>query len=185
MDWITAFDFSILDWIQQNLRCSWADSFFALFTHLADAGALWIALAVLFLCIPKTRRLGLALTLALILDALACNVLMKPLAARVRPYDRNPAVELLVAPPGDYSFPSGHTAVSFAAVAALAFSRSRHWIWALAVALLIAFSRLYLYLHYPTDVLGGMLVGLLAGFGGAWLAKKLRQTGKLDRFCPP
>ena len=120
------------------------------------------------------------MALALIVDLLLCNILVKPIVARIRPYDLNTAIHLLVSAPHDYSFPSGHTAVSFAAVTGLWRSRSRLWRWALILSVIIAFSRLYLYVHYPTDILGGVAFGVAAGFIGAAIAKKLNRT--LRRF---
>ena len=83
-----------------------------------------------------------------------CNVLLKPLVGRARPFQSDGSVALLVSSPGDFSFPSGHTGASFAAAAVMFFGRSSLWGWALALAALIAFSRLYLYVHYPSDCSG-------------------------------
>ena len=184
MDWITNWDLSVLSWIQETFQCAGADRFFSGITHLADGGALWIFLAVLFLIFPKTRRLGLAMAAALLADLLLCNLLLKPLVARPRPFDLDTTIAPLIPKPTDYSFPSGHTAASFSAAFALVFSRSRHGFWAVPVALLLAFSRLYLQVHFPTDILGGILVGILAGGLGALLARKLLQTKKLHRWIP-
>ena len=116
---------------------------------------------------------------ALILDLILCNGILKNLFHRVRPYDIRTSIELLVKRPLDYSFPSGHTAASFAAVVALSFAgEKRAWKAALVLACLIAFSRMYLYVHYPTDVLGGVLVGILAGYGGYRVVKALEQYKK-------
>ena len=171
----------LLDWIQQAFRSSFGDAFFPWITHLGDAGAIWIALTIVLLVLPRTRRTGFALALALLVDLILCNLLLKPLVARVRPFDWNPDVLLLVARPMDFSFPSGHTAASFAAAGTLLFRRSKLAIPALLLAVLIAFSRLYLYLHYPTDVLGGIVVGLTAAFAGVWVQKKLEQNRKWNR----
>lgn len=92
---------------------------------------------------------------------------LKPLIARIRPFDVNSAIQLIVAKPHDYSFPSGHTAASFTAVMALYLAGEKKlWKIALVLAVLIAFSRLYLYVHYPTDVLGGIITGAIAGYIG-------------------
>lgn len=104
---------------------------------------------------------------ALVLDVILCNGILKPLFARVRPCDVNTTIQLLVPRPSDYSFPSGHTAASFAAVTALFFAGEKNlWKPALVLAVLIAFSRLYLYVHYPTDILGGIAVGVICGYVG-------------------
>lgn len=141
-------------------------------TRLGDGGILWIVLTVIFLILPKTRKTGWYLLFALIVDAVLCNFIAKPLIARVRPYDVNTAVTLLVSPLKDYSFPSGHTAASFASVTALYMAgQKRLWKIALALSVLIAFSRLYLYVHYPTDVLGGILFGILSGVIGSYFVQ--------------
>lgn len=181
---VTCIDLTVLDWIQTHWQSDTADRFFSLVTHLADGGALWIALAVLLLLRPRTRRLGLAIAAALLLDLLLCNLILKPLVARPRPFTYTPAITLLIPPPTDFSFPSGHTAASFAAAFALLFSHSRHWFWAIFIAVIIAFSRLYLYVHYPTDILGGIAVGLLAGWLGVLLSRRALQAGLLPRFFP-
>ena len=105
---------------------------------------------------------------ALVLDMILCNGVLKHVFARVRPCEVNTTIQLLVPRPSDFSFPSGHTAASFAAVAALFFAgQKKLWKPALVLAILIAFSRLYLYVHYPTDILGGIAVGVLCGYVGA------------------
>ena len=114
---------------------------------------------------------------ALIVDVILCNVILKNLIARVRPYDVNTAVQVLVAKPKDFSFPSGHTAASFASVTALYLAGEKKlWKPALALAILIAFSRMYLYVHYPTDIIGGVIFGSLSGYLGykivGWIQKK-------------
>lgn len=156
----------ILDMIQ-NLRTPIGDVVVPLITRLGDAGIIWIILTVLLLIIPKTRKTGVIMMAALLVDVLLCNVFIKNLVARTRPFDVNTAVQLLVAKPQDYSFPSGHTAASFASVTALYLAgEKKMWKAALVLAVLIALSRLYLYVHYPTDVLGGALAGAISGYLG-------------------
>ena len=166
-----ATELAILDWIQAGSRCAFLDAVMPAISAVCSHGEIWILLAAVLLAGRKTRPVGLAMAFALVLDLLCCNVLLKPLVARARPFHLNPAVALLVPPPADYSFPSGHTAVSFAAVGALKASGSRLWKPAFVLAVLIAFSRLYLYVHWPSDVLFGALLGIVLGFLGAKLAR--------------
>lgn len=177
------FEIGILDFIAKHFRCGFLDTIVPIITKLGDAGIFWILLAAAFLFFRKTRPLGIAMGIALILDLICCNMILKPLVARVRPYDVKEALDgvrihLLVKAPTDYSFPSGHTAASFASCFALLFKKSKLWIPAFILAILIAFSRLYLYVHFPTDILGGIAVGLLVGWLGALLAGKLEKAIK-------
>lgn len=166
-------EIKILDWLQ-GIHTPILDQVMCVVTSLGNAGIIWIAMAVVLIVIPKTRKVGLAVIAALVLDLILCNGILKNLVARVRPCDVNTAVQLLVPRPDDYSFPSGHTAGSFAAVAALYFSGEKKlWKPALILAVLIAFSRLYLYVHYPTDILGGILVGTFCGWASAQCVKQL------------
>ena len=163
---VTQWDFAVLEALQ-GCRTPFLDKFFAAVTHLGDHGAFWIALAAVLLCIPKTRRLGLCVAAALLLNGLTCNLLLKPLIARPRPYALR-EIALLIAAPKDHSFPSGHTSAAFASASALALCRSRLAVPAAVLAAILAFSRLYLYVHYPTDVFAGVLLGCLCGLG-SWL----------------
>ena len=144
------------------------DTIMCAITRLGDAGIFWILLCISLLILPKTRKSGVILMAALLVDLVVCN--------GIRPFDVKTGVELLVKRPTDYSFPSGHTAASFASVMALYLAEEKKiWIPALVLAVLIAFSRLYLYVHYPSDVLGGVVVGLAAGALGYWLVKKVEE----------
>ena len=169
-------EFKILD-LLQNIRTPVGDTVMCFITRLGDAGMVWILLAVILLVIPKTRKSGLVLMTALCVDIVLCNGILKNLFARIRPCDINTQVKLLIARPDDFSFPSGHTAASFTAVAALYLSGEKKlWKPALMLACLIAFSRLYLFVHFPTDVLAGIAVGFICAF----LAAKI-QNGFLLR----
>lgn len=134
-------------------------------THLGDSGFIWIVLAIILLIKQNTRKIGIVVLGALILDLILCNGILKTLFARVRPCDINTSIKLLIDRLNDYSFPSGHTASSFATVTALYLCRiKRVGKVALILTILIAFSRMYLYVRYPTDILGGIVVGLICGY---------------------
>lgn len=171
-------ELGILDWIQSNLRCGVLDALMPALSWTCNHGEIWIVLAAVLLAVKRCRRQGLAVGCALVTDLVLCNLILKPLVNRARPFAVHP-VELLIPPPGDASFPSGHTAASFAAVLALKASGSPLWKPALAVAVVMAFSRLYLYVHWPSDVLGGVIVGAAAGYMGAWMARRIGW--RLDR----
>lgn len=169
------FDLGILNWLYENIRCPVLNVFFSSITHLGDAGLFWIAIAVVLLFFKKTRKTGLSMGAALILGLLFCNLTIKPLVARMRPYDymeqfRGIDIDILLSKaPHDFSFPSGHTVASFEGATVL-FIMHRKWgIPALALAALIAFSRLYLFVHYPTDVLAGLVMGVLFGILGCMI----------------
>ena len=167
-----AAEFAILDWIQAHLRCGFLDAVLPAISRTANHGELWIILAVILLLICVYLKYGDSVACGLILDLVSCNIILKPLIGRIRPFAVNGLVELLIAAPTDASFPSGHTAASFAAVFALKTAGSPLWKPALAVALVIAFSRLYLYVHWPSDVLGGALLGAAVGWAGAKIVEK-------------
>lgn len=166
-------ELSFLDFIQENLRCGFLDVFMPALTRLGDGGVFWIVLSLALLLFPKTRRTGAIVTMALLLEFLCCNLLLKPLVARIRPYDVNPSVVLLVQRLVDFSFPSGHTGVAFAVTSGLYYSKSPLWSPAAVLSIVMAFSRLYLYVHYPTDVLAGVLLGIMTGWAGSRIVSSL------------
>ncbi|MBR0106349.1 MAG: phosphatase PAP2 family protein [Lachnospiraceae bacterium] len=166
MAWEAAF----LLWIQNTVRQEWLDPLVARFTQLGTAGILWIAVTLILLIIPKTRKVGWACVISLIISALACNVILKNAVARPRPYTVIGGLRLLVPPAIDWSFPSGHASTAFC-VAGVCLARlpKKAGIPLIVLAALIALSRLYVGVHYPTDVIFGVIVGIAA----ALLAMKL------------
>ena len=176
-------ELAILDAIQ-TIHTPWLDPLVATYTSTSDFGQLWILLGLVLLCIRKTRKLGATVLVALALGALVTDVLIKPLLMRPRPCDVNPDVIMLVPRPHGSSFPSGHTTAAFAAFGALLFSRLPQFpekapaplVVAVGIAAVVmAFTRLYCYVHYPTDVLAGMVVGLAAGFAAAKIVKAVAR----------
>ncbi len=174
------FDLPILDWIAEHLSCGFLDKVMPVITLLGDGGIFWIAVAVVMLIFKKTRKAGLSMGAALLMGLVVCNLIMKPGFARIRPYDYQLAVfgreiPLLIEAQHDFSFPSGHTIASFEGATALFLYNKKLGIPALVLACLIAFSRLYLYVHYPTDVLTSIVLGVAFGILGTLLVNKVWQ----------
>ncbi len=178
LEFITSADFYILDFIHNHLQCGFLNSVMPFVTSLGDIGLVWIVLTLILMIFKKYRKTAVKMAVALILTVIICNLLIKPLVMRTRPYDVNTAVQLLISAPMDFSFPSSHTAASFAAAWALFTDRKKLGTAALILAFLIAFSRLYLYVHYPSDVLAGAVIGIalavLAGIITEFLYKRKR-----------
>ena len=171
-------ELALLDWLQLHLRCGFLDWLMPFVSGLSNHGELWILFTAVLLLRRRQRTYGLSAACALTLDLISCNIILKPLIGRVRPFTFRPDLPLLVPPPGDASFPSGHTAAAFAFVFALRTAGSPLWRPALALAIVTAFSRLYLYVHWPTDVLGGALLGAAVGWAGAKIAETLLRKRK-------
>ncbi len=165
-------DFRILDWIQQNLRSGLLDWLMPKITFLCDAGWFWILLTLVFLISKTYRRRGITLFCGLAMCGLFGNLLLKNIVARDRPCWIRPLNDMLVSIPGDYSFPSGHSMVSFACAVILFHYDRRIGIPALFLAGAIALSRLYVYVHFPTDVLLGTLIGILIGIAAVRSANR-------------
>lgn len=163
----------ILEWIQANLHTPFLDRFFSIITHLGDSGWFWIVFALVLLIFKKTRRWGFCMAIALLLCVSIGNGILKPLIGRERPFAMDSNLILLISPPHDASFPSGHTLSSFSAATTLLYWVQKRWvgICAIILAALIAISRLYLVVHFPSDVLAGTLLGILFGIVAYHLVK--------------
>ena len=170
-----AIEFSMLDAIQ-TLRFDFLDGLMVAITTLGNGGAVWIVIGLIMLLFKKYRRAGAALLLGLLFGLVCGNLVIKNLVARVRPCAINTAIELLIPFPSEYSFPSGHTLSSFIGATCIFLRDKRLGVPAYLLASLIAFSRLYLYVHFPSDIIGGALLGLAL----AYLAFKIM---KKPRWC--
>ena len=162
-------DGEILLQIQQHLRTDMLTPFMKIVTFLGNRGWFWILCAVVLLAVPKTRKTGYAAVLSLIFGVIVTNLLLKNIVARPRPFAEIEALIPLIAKPTDFSFPSGHTTASFAvALVMLRMLPKKIGIPAVVLAALVAFSRLYLGVHYPTDVLAGFVVALVGSSLAVW-----------------
>ena len=172
------FDLPVLDWIAETLWCPALDFLMPKITVLGDAGIFWMIIAAALLLFRKTRRTGIGMLLALLLGLLLCNLTLKPLCQRPRPYDYQydvfgRVIPLIIERQHDFSFPSGHTIASFEAAGVIVMNNKKWGTAALVLACLIAFSRMYLYVHYPTDVLTSVVLGLILAFLGNRIARKI------------
>lgn len=169
-----SFDLPVLDWIQANLKSSVMDTVMPIITVFGDAGIFWMVVSALLFIFPKTRRTGLGMAIAMMIGLIVCNVTLKPLVARIRPYDLQAelgvTIQLLGERMHDFSFPSGHTIASFEAAVVMLKNSKKMGIPAMILAVLISFSRLYLYVHYPTDVIASVILGTLFALIGNALA---------------
>ena len=170
------FEASIILWRQENLRGA-MDGCWIFVTHLGDEGYLWIALGIVLLFWKKTRPIGITVLLSLLFDFLIINVTLKGLVARPRPFVINEAIAPLVGGVSPYrSFPSGHSGGSFAAMLALSkWVPKKIGIPAIILATMVAMSRLYVGVHYPTDILGGLVVGLVCSFAAYRIVKSVMR----------
>ncbi|MCL1831409.1 MAG: phosphatase PAP2 family protein [Oscillospiraceae bacterium] len=153
----------IVEFIQKNVRGDLLDKVMVVTTKLGDKGAAWVLTALLLIATKKHRPIGVAMLVALIFGVLISEVLMKPLVGRARPCAENPDVALLIKRPRGYSFPSSHALVSFAAAAVVYCADKRWGLAAFVLAATIAFSRVYLYVHYLSDIIAGAFLGAAIG----------------------
>lgn len=167
-DWVTGIELKILDWIAKYFRSDAFDWFFPKFTFLGNKGWIFILLAIILLLLPKWRIWGAKLAVSLVFG----NMILKNSIMRIRPYNLVGDIVLLVDGLKDYSFPSGHTMAAFEFCTVVCFMpvKKGYKMLAAAFAFLMAFSRLYLYVHFPTDVLAGALLGTLFGAMGVRIA---------------
>lgn len=169
-------DGNLLLWIQEHIRNDFLTPIFTLITSLGDKGSIWLIICLLLLLSKKTRNVGIMGIIALCLSLIINNGILKNVVARTRPYEVVPGLQPLIPFSKDFSFPSGHTGASFAA-AVVFFKKLPHkyGIPALIIAGLIAFSRLYLGVHYPTDVICGVISGVLIGLLSCKIGEYLQQ----------
>lgn len=165
-------DIGILLWLQEHVRGEILDPVMKLITSLGDIGLIWIVIGACFVVQKKYRTTGLLIWAALLLEWLLVDGVIKNLVMRTRPFNADARLLSLIEPPGSWSFPSGHSGSSFAAAAVMCLRLPKKFaLSGVVLAVLIAFSRLYVGVHYPTDVLAGALVGTAVG----WLCCKAAE----------
>lgn len=155
-------EINILNWIQSFANDFW-DTFFIFYTRLGDHGEIWIAIIILLLLRKKTRIIGIIALISLITEFILVDTIIKPIVMRPRPFETT-GFEILISKPRGSSFPSGHSASSFAVASVYFLSKLKGRYFILFAATVMAFSRVYLYVHYPSDVLAGSILGFIVGF---------------------
>ena len=175
MDSFVQWELSVLHALQDLSTPFW-DKFWTVITLLGESGIFWIVLSLVLMIPKKTRRAGFSMGIALMLGLIFCNLTVKPLVARIRPYDLDPSLTVKLAwvgKPTDFSFPSGHTTAAFEGAFSL-FLRHRKWgVAAIVAAVLVGFSRLFLSVHYPSDVLCGAILGTAFAFLAARIVDEI------------
>ena len=173
-------DFAILDFIQNTIKCVFLDYLMTFFSSIGNAGIIWIITALIMMCFKKTRATGAMMACALLLGVLIGEVGIKNIVARERPFVVNTDIVLNIAQPSGYSFPSGHTCSSFAAATTLFMNNKKIGIVAYIIASLIAFSRLYNYVHFPSDILCGIILGITVAIITVSIFRKTGLDTKLS-----
>jgi len=154
-------DVNILLFIQEHLRNHILTPIFKFLTTVGNGGMIWLVIILGMLCYKNTRNVGIAALITLVACIIINNIILKNFVARPRPFEMLTQLQALIKKPTDFSFPSGHTASSFAVAGAIYFLGNKNWgIGAFILAGAIGFSRLYLGVHYPSDVICGGMVGI-------------------------
>ena len=172
-EFIQRFDEQALVWIAQHVRSGLLDPIMSFYTKLGDAGLLFIVLGLVMLLFKSTRKAGFSALCAMLIGLVVVNFTIKPLIARERPWLVIEGFVNLVEEKDPNSFPSGHTNAAFAFALALCMTAPKRWmkIAAVCAGLVMGLSRLYVGVHFPSDVLVGAVIGSLCGLLGAWAAK--------------
>ena len=170
-------DFQIL-YLINNIHNNILDKIMITLTNLGDAGIIWIIIAIILLFIKKTRKCGILMIISMILGLIIGNGILKNLIQRQRPCWIDTNILLLIPNPTDFSFPSGHTLASFEASIMILLHSKKWGIPALILSILLAFSRMYLFVHFPTDILGGAILGTTISILVYYVSEKIIEAKK-------
>lgn len=181
-DKIFIMDAQILLWIQENIRNPILSSILIPITKLGNAGILFIVTGIVLLCFRKTRKAGTLFLTSLVLNFILNDLVIKNVIERQRPFEVIKNLEILVPPPYSFSFPSGHTSSAFASLVTLFFTQKKFAPFGLAFAVLMGFSRMYVGVHYLSDVLAGAVVGTVVALITVYFGYVLQFVKKCDKM---
>ena len=172
MNALNLFEIGILDFIRETFSCKFLDYFFMAVTTLSNKGFFWIILAVVLLCFKKTRKTGICLGVALLIGEIVGNQILKKLFERPRPYTVNQDITLIIERLTSFSFPSGHSRCAVECSIAV-FANNKKWgIAAIVLAVLTCLSRMYLYVHFPSDIVAGVMIGVMMAFLAKFITER-------------
>ncbi len=174
-------DLNILTALHSLVQNSFLDKIMPYITSLGNSGLIWIVISIVMICKKKYRTTGILCLSALLLTTVLGEGILKHLVQRQRPYNHIDSLNLLISEPVSYSFPSGHTGSSFAAATVISSRIHKAAPWVFSFAAIIAFSRLYLMVHYPTDVLVGAILGTISAIMVLRIYKNRIRKGKIER----
>lgn len=173
------FDFPVLYFIREHFSNPILDFLMPILSFITEGGVIWFIIALILIFVPrfkaKYRACGIMMIIAMAAVFISSELVLKNIVCRVRPCYIDTSVELIVNSPGGYSFPSSHSCSSFAAATVIFLNNKRVGLFALLFAGAVAFSRLYVFVHFPTDVLAGCLLGVLFACITCCIQKKLLQ----------
>ena len=172
-------DEKILLLIQESIRNPILTKVFVPLTNLGNAGIFLIILGIVLSSIKKTRRLGVSFLTALLLNFIINDLVIKNIIRRARPFYTIPGLNILIKPPKSFSFPSGHTSSFFACSTVLFSSSKKYGGLLLLMSFIMGFSRMYVGVHYPSDVFAGMIVGIISGISTIYIYRYFDKLKEL------
>ncbi len=182
IDFITQIDFSILNFIQNMLRCDFLDAVMKFFSYIGEGGIIWLAISVPMLFFRKSRSWGIMMIVSMLIAFITGELIIKNVVCRYRPFIDLNISNLPVLHASGFSFPSSHSSTGFAAATVLFRMNKKYGTAAIVLACIISFSRLYNYVHFPSDVLAGILLGIGSALLVCFAFKKFGWQNKISRL---
>ena len=177
---MNSFEIQILKFVQETFSCDFLDAIFKFISYIGNKGAIWIVCALVLCIFKKTRKAGIISAISLIFCLILGNMTLKPLIGRMRPYEFDTTLKVIIPLLKDASFPSGHTMAAFAFCHSIARIYKKYQIPLYALAVFMGLSRIYLCMHFPTDVIFGAIFGILFAVGAEKIYELIVKGGKCN-----